>query len=135
MKHLNKYTIQSFACSFCLKTETLQYVSSSKTYLEEGSCSWLHNSILLYMECPLSLLSTFSLSIDLPSFLLSSIITRDSLRQDCVLVNDVFCISLGELLALNPICKLLAMERNQCTILSYLILFLHFLPFALSIFR
>ena len=89
-KNLSKWAIsQSYACSFCLKTETLQHVvSSCTTYLEEGRYTWRHNSVLLYLAKTLKLLSKCSLYADLPSFLSPSIITGDFLRPDLVLVTD-----------------------------------------------
>ena len=89
-KNLSKWAIsQSSACSFCLKTETLQHVvSSCITYLEEGRYTWRHNSVLLYLAKTLTSLSKCSLYADLPSFLSPSIITGDSLRPDLVLVTD-----------------------------------------------
>ena len=89
-KNLSKWAIsQSSACSFCLKTETLQHVvSSCTTYLEEGRYTWRHNSALLYLAKALTSLSKCSLYADLPSFLSPSIITRNSLGPDLVLVTD-----------------------------------------------
>jgi len=89
-KSLSKSAIsQSSACSFCLKAETLQHVvSSCTTYLEEGRCTWRHNSVLLYLAKTLTSLSKCSLYADLPSFLSPRIITGDSLRPDLVLVTD-----------------------------------------------
>ena len=80
---------QSSACSFCLRTETLQHVvSSCTTYLEESRYTWRHDSVLLYLAKALTSLSKCSLYADLPSCLSPSIITRDSLRPDLVLVTD-----------------------------------------------
>ena len=88
-KNLSKWSIcQSSACSFCLKTETLQHIVSSCTsYLEEGRYTWRHNSVLLHLANTFSSLTTCSLYADLPSFLSPSIITGDSLRPDLILVN------------------------------------------------
>ena len=89
-KNLSKWAIsQSYACSFCLKTETLQHVvSSCTTYLEEGRYTWRHSSVPLYLANTFTLLSKCSLYADLPSFLSPSIITGDFLRPDLVLVTD-----------------------------------------------
>ena len=45
--------IQSSACSFCSKAETLQQIiSSCSVYVEEGRYTWRHNSILLFLANP-----------------------------------------------------------------------------------
>ena len=70
------YICQSSACSFCLKTGTLQHIVSSCTsYLKEGRYTWCHDSVLLYLATTFLSLPMCSLYADLPSFLSPSIIT------------------------------------------------------------
>ena len=80
---------QSSACFCCLKTETFQHVvSSCTTYLKEGRYTWHHKSVFLYVPKTLTSMSKCSLYANLSSFLSPSIIIRDSLRPDLVLVTD-----------------------------------------------
>ena len=87
-KNLCKWSIsQSSACSFCLQSETLQHViSSCKCYLEEGRCTWRHNSVLLYLANTFSSLSPCKVYADLPSFTSPCLITGDSFRPDLLLL-------------------------------------------------
>ena len=88
-KNLSKWCIiQSSACSFCLQSETLQYiVSSCKSYLEQSRYTWRHTSVLNFIANTLSSGLQFSSSyVDLPAFLSPSLIIGDSFRPDLILI-------------------------------------------------
>ena len=83
-KNLHKWSLfNSPSCSLCLQQETLQHiVSSCKSYLDNGSYTWRHNSVLLAIAKSLSSLQHCTLFADLPSFASPSLITGKSLSQD-----------------------------------------------------
>ena len=99
-KHLCKWSIsQSYACSFCLQAESLQHiVSSCKSHLEDGSYTWRHNSVLLYLAKTFSSFSNCSLYADLPSFLSPSLVTGHSLRPDLVSITKTLLFTYGSFL-------------------------------------
>jgi len=88
-KNLYKWSLSySPSCSFCLHPETLQhFVSSCKSYLEDGRYTWRHNSVLLSIAHSFSSLQRCRLYVDLPSFPSPSLITGDSLRPDLTLIS------------------------------------------------
>ena len=98
-KHLCKWSIsQSYACSFCLQAESLQHiVSSCKSHLEDGSYTWRHNSVLLYLAKTFSSFSNCSLYAELPSVLSPSLITGHSLRPDFVSITKNTSLYIWEL--------------------------------------
>ena len=62
------------------------FVSSCKSYLDDGMYTWRHNLVLSYLAKSMSSIKNASLYADLPSFPSPSLITGDSLRPDLVLV-------------------------------------------------
>ena len=85
--NLQKWNLfQSSDCSFCLKSETLLHiVAGCKTYLEEGCCTWRHNSALHSIASTLKDMKDSSLFVDLPGILSSCIITDEQFRSDIFL--------------------------------------------------
>ena len=77
---------QSSNCSFCLQSETLQHVSSCKSYLDEGRYTWRHNSVLLFLANAFSSLKQCTAYADLPSFLSPCFITGELNRPDLLLL-------------------------------------------------
>ena len=137
-KNLSKWAIsQSSACSFCLKTETLQHVVSiCTTYLEEGRYTWRSNSVLLYLAKTLTSLSKCSLYADLPSFLSPSIITGDSLKPYLVMVTDTSLYILELTVGFKSNLQINSdRKKTKYHSLSYLTSLLQFLTLNLSISR
>ena len=98
-KNLCKWSLSSTsACPFCFQPETLQHIISNfKSYLEDGRYTWRHNSVLLHLANSLSSFKNTSLFVDLPSFPSPSLVTRDSLRPDLVLILNNTSVYLLEL--------------------------------------
>ena len=86
-KNLCKRSLSTTSsCSFCFQCDTLQhFVSSCKSYLQDGRYNWRHNSILLHISKTLSSKANSSLCVDFPIFPSPSLMTGDSLRPDLVL--------------------------------------------------
>ena len=89
-KNLCRWAIsQSFNCSFCLQSETLQHViCSCKSYSDEGRYTWRHNTVLLFLANTFSSLKQSTVYADLPSFLSPCFITGESYRPDLLLLTD-----------------------------------------------
>ena len=83
-KNLSKWSIsQSSACSFCLQSETLQYiVSSCKLYLGHGRYTWRHDSVQSSIAKTFSTLPDCSIYADLPAFMSPSFITGSAFLPD-----------------------------------------------------
>ena len=73
-------------CSFCLQSESLFHVvAGCKSYLEQGSYTRRHNTVLKFQAQTLPSLQRCKLYVDLPGFLSPSILTGESLRPDMIL--------------------------------------------------
>ena len=87
-KNLSKWSIsQSSACSFCLQPETLQHiVSGCKLYLEHGSYTWRHDSVLNFIAKTFSTLTDYSFYADHPTFMSPSFIIGSAFRPDLLII-------------------------------------------------
>ena len=123
-KNLHKWSLSnSPSCSFCLSPETLQHVVSSyNSYLADGRYTWLHNSVLFFLERSFSPLQNCSLYADLPFFSSPSLLTGESLRPDLALIfldNTLYLLELAVGLEDNR--EKIAIEKLLSTSLFYVI--------------
>ena len=87
-RHLARWNLSQTADSFfCLRPGSLLHVvAGCKTYLNEGSFTWRHNSALLFVANSLQSVVGSTLYVDHPGFLSPSIVTGDAFRPDLLLV-------------------------------------------------
>ena len=88
-KNLCRWAIsQSSNCSFYLQSETLQHVSSCKSYLDEGRYTWRQRTLLFLANTFSSLASNGQFMLIYPFFLSPCFIIGESCRPDLLLLTD-----------------------------------------------
>ena len=97
--NLSKWGISSTTeCSFCLNPESLLHiVAGCKTYLDQGYFTWRHDSVLHFIAQSFRAVRGIKLFLDLPGYLSPSIISRDTLRTDLLLILPSNCLYVLEL--------------------------------------
>ena len=78
-------------CSFCLHPEAfLQIVTGYKSYRDNGSFTWQHNSVLQYVTQFLKAVQGIKLFSDLPGYLSPSVILGVDFKADLILLLPSF---------------------------------------------
>ena len=98
-KNLHLWNLSTTSdCSFCLQPESLLHVvAGCKMYLNDGRCTWRHNSAFKFLAQTLQSIRSAKLYVDLPGYLSPCIITGDRLRPDILFstaVNILYIIEL-----------------------------------------
>ena len=89
---------QTSDCQFCLNPETvLHVVAGCRVYLEQGRCTWRHNSVLNFLATSLKAIKGSSIFAYVPGFPSPSIITGDNLQPELQLKTKEHCLYVLEL--------------------------------------